>query len=43
MHWVWGIESDVRRGEGPQDLPPSHACSCLVENITLFLKQREDQ
>ena len=42
MHWVWGIESDVR-GEGAISLPPSRGWACLVENIKLFLKHRGAQ
>jgi hypothetical protein len=42
MHWVWGIENDVR-GEEPYELPPSRGCPCSVENIKLFSKQREAQ
>jgi hypothetical protein len=38
--WVWGIESDVRGGEGPYELPPSCGWPCSVEN-NLFSKQRE--
>jgi hypothetical protein len=38
--WVWGIESDVRGGEGPYELPPSRGWPCSVEN-NLFSKQRE--
>jgi hypothetical protein len=42
MHdWVWGIESDVKGQEGPNELPPSRGWSCLVEN-KLFSKSRGD-
>jgi hypothetical protein len=43
MHWVRGIESDVRGAEGPYELPPSRGWHCSVENIKLFLKLREAQ
>jgi len=42
MHdWIWVIESDARGGggEGPNELPPSHGWSYLVEK-RLFLKLR---
>ena len=40
MHWVRGIESDLRGGEGPYELPPSCGWPCSVED-KLFLKPRE--
>jgi len=41
--WVRGIESDVRGGEGPYELPPSRGWPCSVENIKLFSKPRGAQ
>ena len=29
--YAWGSEIDVAGG-GPKDFPPSHGCSCSVEN-----------
>ena len=38
IYWKWGIESDVKRGEGPYELPPSHGWPYSVGNIKLFSK-----
>ena len=43
MHWVRGIENDVRGGEGPYELPPSRGWPCSVKNIKLFSKPRGAQ